>query len=176
MVAIKSTIKAMCKAFPGGRSGLAGALGMTLEEFNNNLYEKNRCRFFEVAELEAMEDLSGTNLLADYFARRRGQLLVDVQKLEDLDQTELFNKSLRTAAFRGRVDLIIQASVEDGIIDDTEAAEIMACHRKHLAAREEEVRATIELFRKEKARKVDALSVQLRASGALTKQCGVINA
>jgi hypothetical protein len=56
---------------------MAGALGMTLTQFNNNLYEKNGCRFFEVSELEAMEDISNTSLLADYFARRRGALLVD---------------------------------------------------------------------------------------------------
>ena len=57
---------------------MAGALGMTVTQFNNNLYEKNGCRFFEVSELEAMEDISNTSLLADYFARRRGALLVDV--------------------------------------------------------------------------------------------------
>ncbi len=31
---------------------------MTVTQFNNNLYEKNGCRFFEVSELEAMEDIS----------------------------------------------------------------------------------------------------------------------
>ncbi|WP_279024451.1 YmfL family putative regulatory protein, partial [Gibbsiella quercinecans] len=65
MVDIKETVKAMCKAFPGGRQAMAGALGMTLTQFNNNLYEKNGCRFFELDELEAMEDLSGTSLLAE---------------------------------------------------------------------------------------------------------------
>lgn len=51
----------MCKAYPGGREAMAGALGMTLTQFNNNLYEKNGCRFFEVSELEAMEDISNTS-------------------------------------------------------------------------------------------------------------------
>jgi hypothetical protein len=31
---------------------------MSVTQFNNNLYEKNGCRFFEVSELEAMEDIS----------------------------------------------------------------------------------------------------------------------
>lgn len=75
---LKEAVKAMCKAYPGGREAMAGALGMTVTQFNNNLYEKNGCRFFEVSELEAMEDISNTSLLADYFARRRGALLVDV--------------------------------------------------------------------------------------------------
>lgn len=55
---LKEVVKSMCKAYPGGREAMAGALGMTVTQFNNNLYEKNGCRFFEVSELEAMEDIS----------------------------------------------------------------------------------------------------------------------
>ena len=53
MTNLKEVVKAMCKAYHGGREAMAGALGMTLTQFNNNLYEKNGCRFFEVNELEA---------------------------------------------------------------------------------------------------------------------------
>lgn len=59
---LKEVVKAMCKAYSGGREAMAGALGMSLTQFNNNLYEKNGCRFFEVNELEAMEDISNTSL------------------------------------------------------------------------------------------------------------------
>ncbi len=58
---LKDVVKAMCKSIHGGREAMAGALGMTLTQFNNNLYEKNGCRFFEVSELEAMEDISNTS-------------------------------------------------------------------------------------------------------------------
>ncbi|WP_373995231.1 YmfL family putative regulatory protein [Klebsiella pneumoniae] len=95
---LKEAVKAMCKAYPGGREAMAGALGMTVTQFNNNLYEKNGCRFFEVSELEAMEDISNTSLLADYFARRRGALLVDVPHLEELDRVDLFSRAMRTSA------------------------------------------------------------------------------
>lgn len=148
MVDIKETVKSMCKALPGGRSSMAGGLGMTLTHFNNNLYEKNGCRFFEHHELEAMEDLSGTNLLAEYFARRRGALLVEIPTFEELDQVGLFEKSIRTAANRGHVDQVIGKSLEDGVICQEEAEEIMVYHRRHLAAREEEVRAIIALYSK----------------------------
>jgi hypothetical protein len=100
---LKEVVKAMCKAYPGGREAMAGALGMTVTQFNNNLYEKNGCRFFEVSELEAMEDISNTSLLADYFARRRGALLVDVPHLEELDRVDLFSRAMRTSAARGRL-------------------------------------------------------------------------
>ncbi|WP_413732303.1 YmfL family putative regulatory protein [Sodalis sp. RH20] len=150
MVDIKETVKAMCKAYPGGRSAMAGALGMTTTQFNNNLYEKNGCRFFEHHELEAMEDISGTSLLAEYFSRRRGGMHVDVPKFEELDQVELFQKSIRTAAERGQVDLIIQKALADGVIDEGEAADIEIHHAKHLAAREEEIRAILALFGRKK--------------------------
>lgn len=177
MVDLKSTVKAMCKAFPGGRSAMAGALGMTETQFNNNLYEKNGCRFFEVAELEAMEDISGTSCLAEHFAQRRGGLYVDIPQLDELDQVELFSKSMRTAAHRGQVDMFMQEALEDGFIDAQEAKQIMRLHSRHLAARDAEVRAILALFSKRsKAGNGDAPSVQLGASGALTNQCGAINA
>jgi hypothetical protein len=140
----------MCRAFPGGRSALAAALGMELETFTNNLYEKNGCRFFEIEELEAMEDLTGTTLLAEYFARRRGGMYVDIPKFEELDQVELFQRGVMAGAERGRVDLIIQEAIKDGFIDESEAAEIEAHHIKHLAAREAEVRAILALFSRKK--------------------------
>lgn len=42
---LKEAVKAMCKAYPGGREAMAGALGMTVTQFNNNLYEKKRLSF-----------------------------------------------------------------------------------------------------------------------------------
>ena len=166
MVDLKSTVKAMCKAYPGGRSAMVGALGMTETQFNNNLYEKNGCRFFEVAELEAMEDISGANHLADYFAQRCGGLFVEIPNRHELDHVDLFIKGVKVAAKSGKVDQQINISIaDDGVIDESEKAEIMALHRKHLAARDEYVKSVVALHEK-----VDAPSVQLRASGALTKR------
>ncbi|MCL6744408.1 YmfL family putative regulatory protein [Kosakonia sp. R1.Fl] len=147
---LKEVVKAMCKAYPGGREAMAGALGMTATQFNNNLYEKNGCRFFEVTELEAMEDLSNTSLLADYYAKRRGCLLVDIPTFEELDRVDLFSRAMRTAAARGQVDQIIQHALEDGVIEKHEAELIHEYHRRHMAAREEEVAAIIELFSRKK--------------------------
>ncbi|HCC75524.1 MAG TPA: hypothetical protein DEQ42_07375 [Shigella sp.] len=147
---LKEVVKAMCKAYPGGREAMAGALGMTITRFNNNLYEKNGCRFFEVSELEAIEDISGTDCLADYFARRRGALLVEKPKFDELDRVDLFSRAMRTAAARGQVDQIIEKALEDGVIEQHEAEEIIEHHRRHLAAREEEIGAIIALFSRKK--------------------------
>lgn len=132
---------------------MSGALGMSMTEFNNNLYEKNGCRFFEVTELEAMEDISNTSLVADYFAKRRGALLVDRPLLEDLDRVDLFSRAMRTSAARGQVDQIIAQALEDGVIEKHEAEEILEHHRRHLAAREEEIHAIITLFSRKKSQK-----------------------
>jgi hypothetical protein len=150
---MKEVVKAMCKAYPGGREAMAGALGMTVTQFNNNLYEKNGCRFFEVTELEAMEDISNTSCLADYFAKRRGALLVDIPQMEELDRVYLFSRAMRTSAARGQVDQIIENALEDGVIEQDEAQEIREHHRRHLAAREEEIAAIISLFSRKRSQK-----------------------
>ncbi|EPL7197427.1 YmfL family putative regulatory protein [Klebsiella michiganensis] len=150
MTNLKEVVKTMCKAYPGGREAMAGALGMTLTQFNNNLYEKNGCRFFEVSELEAMEDVSNTIYLADYHAKRKGCLLVEPPQLENIDRVDLFSRAMRTAAARGHVDQIIEQALEDGVIEKHEAEEIMVHHRRHLAAREEEIAAIITLFARKK--------------------------
>ena len=59
-----------------------------------------------------MEDISNTSLLADYFARRRGALLVDVPHPEELDRVDLFSRAMRTSAARGQVDQIIEQALE----------------------------------------------------------------
>ena len=100
-----------------------------------------------------MEDISNTSLLADYFARRRGALLVDVPQLEDLDRVDLFDRAMRTSAARGRVDTVIQKALEDGVIERHEAEEINEYHRRHLASREEEIRAIVALFSRKKSQK-----------------------
>ena len=158
---LKEAVKAMCKAYPGGREAMAGALGMTVTQFNNNLYEKNGCRFFEVSELEAMEDISNTSLLADYFARRRGALLVDVPHLEELDRVDLFSRAMRTSAARGQVDQIIEQALEDGVIERHEAEEIMVHHRRIWQLAKKRLPQLSRYFH---AKRSDASELQLLAS------------
>ncbi|MDA6077471.1 hypothetical protein O0544_17435 [Edwardsiella anguillarum] len=72
MVDIKTTIKAICRTYPGGQKAMAVQLGMTYDAFRNHLDQKCASRFFTLAEIERMEDVSGTSLLAEYHAARRG--------------------------------------------------------------------------------------------------------
>jgi hypothetical protein len=117
---INSAITAMCKAYPSGRVGMAKALGMSIDQFHNHMYQKVGSRFFSVSELEQMEDLSGTSLLADYFANRRGKLLVDIPKPESLDNVDLFQHEMQLNAVRGKLDQAKFAALADGVIDSKE--------------------------------------------------------
>lgn len=144
-------IKQMCDAFAGGRAALADALGMKLVEFNNNLYEKNGCRFFSIDELEKMQGLTKTKCVADYFAQKAGAFVVSIptESESELDTVELHHLSLNTDVRRGEVDHLIMSSItDDGCIDAEEEARILNKHRYHLAARDKEVKATIVVYRK----------------------------
>lgn len=121
---IKQVVKEMCKALPGGRSAMAGALGMSLDTFNNNLYEKNGCRFFEVEELEAMEDISGTQLLVEYHLERHGMSALPKVDAEQIDQVELFDMRMKLGAMQGSLAILIQESLADGVLTDEELGRI----------------------------------------------------
>lgn len=121
---LKEVVKEMCKAFPGGRSAIAGALGVSETTFNNKLYEKNGCRFFEHDELEAIEELSGTKLLVEYHLDRHGMTAMEPIEAEKLDQVELFDIRMKLGAMQGALAVLIQESIADGILTGDEITAI----------------------------------------------------
>ncbi|MTB45859.1 MULTISPECIES: YmfL family putative regulatory protein [unclassified Providencia] len=121
---LKEVVKEMCKAFPGGRSAIAGALGISETTFNNKLYEKNGCRFFEHDELEAIEELSGTKLLVEYHLDRHGMTAMEPIEAEKLDQVELFDIRMKLGAMQGALAVLIQESIADGILTGDEITAI----------------------------------------------------
>ncbi|QXB92553.1 hypothetical protein I6L81_06240 [Providencia rettgeri] len=121
---LKEVVKEMCKAFPGGRSAMAGALGISETTFNNKLYEKNGCRFFENDELEAMEELSKTTLLVEYHMNRHDMVPATRVEPENLDKVELFDIRMRLGAMQGALGVLIQDSIEDGVLTDDEIQSI----------------------------------------------------
>ena len=121
---LKEVVKEMCKAFPGGRSAMAGALGISETTFNNKLYEKNGCRFFEHDELEAIEELSGTKLLVEYHLDRHGMIAMEPIEAEKLDQVELFDIRMKLGAMQGALAVLIQESIADGILTGDEITAI----------------------------------------------------
>ncbi len=117
---INTAIRLMCKAHKHGRLGMASDLGMTIDQFHNHLYQKCGSRFFTLAELERMEDLSGSCYLAEYQANRKGKWLVDVPTAESLDNVELYSIEMKAAA------------AADGVIDSSERKTLSELFSKKL--------------------------------------------
>ncbi|WP_202215077.1 YmfL family putative regulatory protein, partial [Klebsiella pneumoniae] len=105
---LKEVVKKMCCAMPGGREALAGALGMSLTTFNNNLYEKNGCRFFDNDELEAMEDLTKTRHLVEYHMDRHDITPMETIEPENIDEVELFKIQTNLSAHQGQLSELIK--------------------------------------------------------------------
>lgn len=119
----KEVVKEIIKHTTGGRGALAGAIGMSETTFNNKLYERNGCLFFDDEDLEAMELHAGTYVLAQYRASLRGGLFIPLGDVE-LDQEELSEIQIGEMAAIGDVNVIISKALDDGEIDENEAKQI----------------------------------------------------
>ncbi|HCE3685382.1 TPA: hypothetical protein NG663_000206 [Vibrio parahaemolyticus] len=120
----KEVVKEIIKKTKGGRGALAGAIGMSETTFNNKLYERNGCRFFDDEDLEAMEIHAGTYFLAQYRAGQRGGLFVPMAEFE-LDAEELSEIQIKEMAALGEANVeICRALADDQMIDNKEAKAI----------------------------------------------------
>lgn len=84
--------------------------------------------------------------LADYIASMYGGMFVPLSLPETLDNVELYSRSLKASAKRGKVDQIMAAALDDGIIEKREADAIVAALITYMSARYAEVFATIQLY------------------------------
>lgn len=145
---IKNVVDELCKLYPGGRMGMAEALGMSMQKFQNKFYQKNGCRFFALSELEQMEDVVGVPLLANYFAKRRGGVFVKYPEVDNIDKVELFDISVNVDAKKALLSLLISESIEDGVIDENEQEKILNSLHIFLGSKMTEIMALIELYKK----------------------------
>lgn len=143
----RELIHEMLKKIEGGRSVAAAYLGMSDIKFNNRLYESKGCRFFSVDELLALQSLSQSSLVAEYFAERSDTLVVPMPEPDTLDNVELYHMGLRSNVKGSAVDELILGSIQDdGGIDRKEEEKIMAAHRQHMASRDSQVKATLRVY------------------------------
>ena len=145
----RQVVSAIIRAYPGGREGAAGRLGLSLKQFDNHAYENNGHRPLDDSQIAALEAVTNTTFLADYICQQFGGFFVHMPATELLDNIELHQRSLRTSSRRGKVDQHIAKALEDGEICPREKREILALHAKHLAERHGQVLATITLHTRE---------------------------
>lgn len=144
----RQVMRAVVASYPGGRECAAARLGLPIKRFDNQLYETNGCQPLSDEQLHQLEQDAGTTHLPDYVAALYGGVFVPIANPDELDNIDLYSRSLQATAKRGVVDQIIVNALQDGAIDEQEVEAILAAHRKHIAARHGEVQAVILLHTK----------------------------
>ena len=137
----------VANGYQGGRECAAARLGIPLKRLENQIYGTAGVKPLDDTEISVLEQEQGTTHLPDYICAMYGGVFVRLPE-GVADNVDLHSLSIQAAARRGKVDMLIAAALADGEIDAKEAEEIMAVHRKHVAARHEEVSATIALYAK----------------------------
>ncbi|WP_313364484.1 YmfL family putative regulatory protein [Pseudomonas sp.] len=143
---LRQVVSAIVCAYPGGRECAAAQLGLQLKQFDNRVYENAGSRPLTYDQIHQLEQVANTTHLPEFVARLYGGMFVPLTKTEDLDNVELFRRSLKTDAKLGQIDQLIAASIEDGVIEACEALAIIQALTRYFAARTAEVAATIQLY------------------------------
>ncbi|ENO3965495.1 TPA: YmfL family putative regulatory protein [Vibrio vulnificus] len=138
MVNKKEMVNRTIAGVTGGREAVAAVLGMSVDSFNNHLYEKKGSRFFSVDELVEIADLTSTSYVAEYFAHRVNCLVVPRPKVAELDSVDMFDCHLHLNAVKGLLDKTIEEAKADGVFDERE--------RREIAVLKAEYQATFEAF------------------------------
>jgi hypothetical protein len=139
----RQVMRAVVASYAGGRECAAARLGLPIKRFDNQLYETNGCQPLTDEQLHQLEQDAGTTHLPDYVAALYGGVFVPLANPDELDNIDLYARALVTTTRRGAVDQFIADALADGVIDALEVEAILAAHRKHIAARHEEVQAVI---------------------------------
>jgi len=147
----KEVTSEIIRSYTGGREAAAIRLGMKLKKFDNHAYESAGCSPLSDAQIFMLEKECGSFHLPNYIASMYGGRFVPVVSPENLDNVELYARSLQVAAKRGCVDQAIAEALEDGFVSEEEAEHILDANDLHLAARHSEVLAAIALYREGKA-------------------------
>jgi hypothetical protein len=120
----KEMVNQMIAGITGGKEAAAAILGMSVDSFNNHLYEKPGSRFFSVDELVELADLTKTPCVAEYFAERVNCLVVPKPCLRQLDSVDMFDCHLQLNSVKGMLDSAIEEAKADGVFDKRERREI----------------------------------------------------
>ena len=141
----KAVVSAVICSYPGGRAYAAANLGMNLKKFDNQAYENAGSRPLTDEHIFRLEQQAGTTFLPSYVATMYGGMFVPLAAPGTLDNVDLFSRSVKAAAKRGRVDQIIAQALEDGVINKHESKAIISALSHYMSARYAEVLATIQL-------------------------------
>lgn len=115
---------AVAHDYPGGTESLAPRLGMSGAMLRNKVNINNTTHHLTLAEAVRMTDLTDNDQILQAWARARGKVLIDMPAPEncaDSDVIELISRSLET---HGAVGKEIVRTLEDGRVEQHEAAKV----------------------------------------------------
>lgn len=129
----KEMVNKTIAGFPGGKEAVAAVLGLSVDGFNNRLYEKKNQPFFSVDELETMASLNNRPYVAEYFAIKTGHVVIETPKVEELDKQELYDSEMFVSSIYGQLKNACYHAELDGVYDPKELAEIERLEREFIA-------------------------------------------
>ncbi|MDT3723193.1 YmfL family putative regulatory protein [Pseudomonas oryzihabitans] len=141
----RQVVSAVICAYPGGRECAAARLGLPLKKFDNHAYETAGSRPLTDEQIRLLEQETGTTHLVDYLAGQYGGFFVRQAEVDDLDNVDLYARSVETAVRRGRLNQLIAQALEDGVIDEKEVVSLLAAHRHYMAGSAAEMHAVVTL-------------------------------
>lgn len=143
----RQVMAAVSNAFPGGMDCAAARLGIKDKRLENQIYETAGCKPLSDAEIFVLESETNTEHLPDYICGMYGGVFVKIPQAGELDNVDLYQRSLAASAQRGALDQMVLSALDDGEIDAEEAKKIRALHAKYMSASLEAVGAVIELHK-----------------------------
>ncbi|MGU9815625.1 YmfL family putative regulatory protein [Pseudomonas sp. LF135] len=143
----RQVMAAVSNAFPGGMDCAAARLGIKDKRLENQIYETAGCKPLSDVEIHVLECETKTEYLPDYICAMYGGVFVKIPEAGELDNVDLYQRSLAASAQRGALDQMVASALEDGEIDSNEAKKIRALHAKYMSASLEAIGAVIELHK-----------------------------
>lgn len=144
----KQVVVAAVKAFPGGRECAAAFIGEeNFKRFENRIYESAGMKPLTNGEVCALETEAKTNFMPDYICAMYGGVFVRLPEAGQLDNVDLYQRSLHESVMRGDMDRFVEMALADGEMDEVEAKRYRSLHAKYIAASLEKVGAVIALHK-----------------------------
>lgn len=143
----RQVMAAVSNAFPGGMDCAAARLGIKTKRLENQIYETAGCKPLSDTEIHVLETETQTEELPNYICAMYGGVFVKIPEAGELDNVDLYQRSLAASAQRGALDQMVASALEDGEIDSNEAKKIRALHAKYMSASLEAIGAVIELHK-----------------------------
>lgn len=142
-MSLQDTVYHLGHDFPGGVPALALRMACNPTVLMHKLNPNNVTHKLTVHELDALDDLTGSLLIAEHFAHKHGQLLVPCLNPADVDEDDLLTAFLQVTEEWGQFCSEYREAKADGKITK---AEFKILKKRGLAVRARLVTLTDVIF------------------------------